>query len=224
MANEKYRESIISQFSYSGNEILIAQDVWDVRTFKLIKSISPGLSSLVPNQQGDILFSYSPIKNDKKDGKVKVLDGITFEEIYDLAVHEHVLELQMTSTDQELCILTERGIFSDTAVKVYRVGAEFQAHVEHLHDSDDSLSSDLMGSSSDDDMDDQDGDDGMGRFHEFSVDEEDDEDDMDGFGEEDEDDMEADGGAGFFQHLLANANFLRELGREEEEDEDDGSL
>ncbi|KAJ7515195.1 hypothetical protein O6H91_22G005000 [Diphasiastrum complanatum] len=124
-------------FHPSGNEVIINSEVWDLRTFKLLRSV-PSLDQTVMafNATGDVI--YTTLRRNTDDiiaalhprrarhplyAAFGTLDAVDFSDISITPVDRRVLDLATESTDSLIAVVAMDGNEEmDSYAKLYEVG------------------------------------------------------------------------------------------------------
>eukprot|EP00803_Ostreobium_quekettii_P004630 evm.model.scf_672.6 EVM.evm.TU.scf_672.6 scf_672:23684-28573(+) len=123
-------------FHPSGLELIINSEVWDLRTFQLLRSV-PLLdgSRVLFNSPGDVIYSMmqrvshdlSCLNSTRRlkhplHSAFRTLDAVDYQEIATVQVERCVLDLAVDAHDQHVAVVAVDGEVPTSALRVYEVG------------------------------------------------------------------------------------------------------
>jgi len=211
---DKLNQSLNGVFHPNGLEIISSSEIWDIRTFHLLKTVK-GLDncSATFTNSGDIIYAVgleqdSMEDEETYDSSFKTFDASDYSLIATIETKRAVLGLCPSSNDQQLAVVEnplDSSTSEESAVRLYDVGRH-KAEDEDMDDED---------NDDDEDVEDEE-EDGVG--FDSDVDGSEDEvldDDGVSSDEDDDDDDEDLDGAGEGELLDMIANMARAQGRRE---------
>jgi len=204
----KFNERINGLFHPNGNEIICNSQVWDIRNFRLLRTVPAfDMCQLKFNSTGDVIFSTilddqsevsSKIKNQFKTS-FRTFDSHDYSTIATIDLKRTISDLAVSSGDEHIALVESSGnsrcfheeyITDSNVCRLYEIGRpRYDADID-LGDEDDEDADDEE--NEDDDDDDDDDDDEVGEFDEFEEEDFDDVYDSDDAGDEDGDDEDED--------------------------------
>uniref|UniRef100_A0A182J9K7 Uncharacterized protein n=1 Tax=Anopheles atroparvus TaxID=41427 RepID=A0A182J9K7_ANOAO len=204
---DKLNQTISGVFHPNGLEIVSNTEVWDLRTFHLLRTVVPLDQSHVKFSPQNVIYGIrleagSPndeTENCTYETSFKVLDSYDYSSIATIDVKRNIFDLAVNAYGSQIAVVENPGGFNNTvqesAVRIYSVGRkrspedEQDDEEEELNSDENSISdTDTVGTSSsnsDDDEDDDEEGDGDNNNEDGDDDEEDE--DGDGGGEDSDD-------------------------------------
>ncbi|XP_058174383.1 protein mahjong [Anopheles ziemanni] len=206
---DKLNQTISGVFHPNGLEIVSNTEVWDLRTFHLLRTVLPLDQSHVKFSPQNVLYgirletnSTEDMENCTYETSFKVLDSYDYSSIATIDVKRNIYDLAINEYGSQIAVVENPGSFNNTVqestVRIYSVGRkrpiedEQDDEEEEMNSDENSISeTESVGSSasnSDDDADDdEDNDDEEGDGDNNNEDGDDDDDDDDDDDEENED-------------------------------------
>ncbi|CAM6107327.1 unnamed protein product [Calypogeia fissa] len=219
-------------FHPAGNEIIINSEVWDMRTFKLLRSV-PSLdqTTITFNATGDVI--YATLRRNSDDimaalnprrvrhplfAAFRTMDAVDYSDIATTPVDRCVLDLATEPTDSFIAVVSmDSNEEMDSFARLYEVGR--RRPTDDDSDPDDGASEEEQSDEEDDEDDDDDDEDDIRVGDEYDLDLtggddddqslDDDDDDMDDdadldFGDTSDDDGSDDGLGGSIMELISD--------------------
>uniref|UniRef100_A0A146LRX2 DDB1-and CUL4-associated factor-like 1 n=1 Tax=Lygus hesperus TaxID=30085 RepID=A0A146LRX2_LYGHE len=156
---DKLNQSLSGVFHPNGLEIVSNTEVWDLRTFHLLRTV-PALDQcdILFSPTGYTIYSVTAEKETEEDSSYensfKTLDAYDYSCIATIDVKKSIHDLACNSRDTQIAVVENQGLFDslqESIVKIYDVGRlrSTDDEVEEEDDEEDMDGSD--GSNSDDD-------------------------------------------------------------------------
>jgi len=110
---DKFTDEGYERFSPTGMEVIINSEIWDVRTFKLVKTC-PALDSTFFNfnNAGDVILAgIQKYENDQlqHSNKFRAIDATTYELISEHSLDRNISDIAIDPTDSYVALLEVRN-------------------------------------------------------------------------------------------------------------------
>lgn len=160
---DKLNQNVSGVFHPNGLEIVSNTEVWDLRTFHLLRTV-PTLdqSELIFSPDGGVIYTVSTIEQDSDESKdayessFRTLDAYDYSPIATIDVKKNIHYLACNKYDTQIAIVENVGMFDnvqESSVRVYDVGRrrddEDEGEEEEEEEEDDEIDSGDDGSSDD---------------------------------------------------------------------------
>ncbi|XP_047741540.1 DDB1- and CUL4-associated factor 1 [Hyalella azteca] len=155
---DKINPLINGRFHRNGLEVISSSEVWDLRTYHLLRTVpSLNLCDVIFNSTNDVIFGVADpneMEEDDYNTSFKVIDAINYSSIATVDTRRVVSSLSINSMDSQLAIVEANGFQDDldevTTCRLYDIAMTRQ------EEDDDPLSDEEDDINSDDDDDDSD--------------------------------------------------------------------
>lgn len=156
---DKINPTLNGIFHRNGLEILSSSEIWDLRTFHLLRTVpSLNLCDVIFNHSSDVIFGVT-VGDDQQDNayetSFKTVDASDYSSIVTFDVRRVVSSLAINRTDTQIAIVeTETGsddLSEDAVVRLYEIGMTRQEDDELVDEDEEEIGSDDDSDDSDDD-------------------------------------------------------------------------
>lgn len=158
---DKLNQTLSGVFHPSGLEIVSNTEVWDLRTFHLLRTV-PALdqSEVIFSPPGYTIYSVTverEIEDDSQyENSFKTLDAYDYSSIATIDVKKSIYDLACNTRDTQIALVENQGMFDsvqESIVKIYDIGRSRTTDDEPEEDDEDDDDIDASdGSGSDDDQ------------------------------------------------------------------------
>ncbi|CAL4121266.1 unnamed protein product, partial [Meganyctiphanes norvegica] len=171
---DKINPTLNGIFHRNGLEILSSSEIWDLRTFHLLRTVpSLNLCDVIFNHSNDVIFGVT-VGDDQQDNayetSFKTVDAADYSSIVTFDVRRVVSSLAINRTDTQIAIVeTETGsddLSEDAVVRLYEIGMTRQEDDELVDEDEEEIGSDEDSDDSDDDAQNSQNDGGSGAENE----------------------------------------------------------
>ncbi|VVC46311.1 Hypothetical protein CINCED_3A010795 [Cinara cedri] len=127
---DKLNQNISGIFHPNGLEIVANTEVWDMRTFKLLRTVSSlDQCSIMFSKPGDGLYVYVTDQEIEEDSNYqtsfKTLDPHDYSNIATIDVKKFIYHMASNSYDTQIAIIENQGLYEnidESVVRIYDVG------------------------------------------------------------------------------------------------------
>jgi len=159
---DRFTEYGDERFSPTGNEVIINSEIWDTRTFKLIKTCNALDSTyLTFSAGGEVIFAVVHALNARPfetpfTKTVRVVDAADYDLITELNLDRHVVDLSVDKNDLYIAVIENEGTMynSSSLCRLWEIGRQRRTVIENETDSDQSNYSNMEDDNNDEDEDD----------------------------------------------------------------------
>jgi HIV-1 Vpr-binding protein len=147
---DKLNENINGVFHPNGLEIICNSEVWDVRTFKLLKTVRAADQSwLTFTNDGNVIYGIKSSRETTDgfktgDTSFVTLDAGDYSSIGTIELKRSILSLATSPNDLQIALVENHGAgdsTSDSCIRYYEVGRSRYGEDEQVDEEDDDLQS-----------------------------------------------------------------------------------
>jgi DDB1- and CUL4-associated factor 1 len=147
---DKLNNTVSGVFHPNGLEVVSNTEVWDLRTFHLLRTIPALDQCQVKFSPLNVMYAYSiqaeTVEEDHAyDTSFKVLDSYDYTSISTTDVRKSIYDLAINSNGCQIALCENQGVYdsmSESVVRVYTVGRKRDPEDDPEEDDDDELGSD----------------------------------------------------------------------------------